>query len=105
LPDPSCNPYLAFAVMLACGLDGIKRDLPLPEAAEEDLYHLQNGCDLPHLPGSLREAVEEMEKDEVVAQALGEHVYQRYLEAKTQEWQEYRRQVTTWELERYLPVF
>ncbi|MCX5971057.1 MAG: glutamine synthetase family protein [Coprothermobacterota bacterium] len=104
-PDPSCNPYLAFAVMLACGLDGIKRDLPLPEAAEEDLYHLENNQRLPHLPGSLREAVEELEKDEVVAQALGEHVFQRYLEAKTLEWQEYRRQVTTWELERYLPVF
>jgi glutamine synthetase len=104
-PDPSCNPYLAFAVMLACGLDGVKQDLPLPEAAEEDLYHLHNGMDLPHLPGSLREAVEELERDEVVAKALGAHVYQRYIEAKTQEWQEYRRQVTIWELERYLPVF
>ena len=104
-PDPSCNPYLAFAAMLACGLDGIKRDLPLPEPTEEDLYHSSNNHDLPRLPGSLNEALMELQKDEVVREALGEHVFQRFLEAKTQEWHEYRCQVTSWEIERYLPVF
>ncbi len=104
-PDPSCNPYLAFAVMLACGLDGIKRNLPLPQPAEEDLYNTVKDPLLPHLPGSLREALEALEKDQVVQDALGEHTYHRFFEAKTQEWQEYRRQVTRWELDRYLPVF
>lgn len=104
-PDPSCNPYLALAVMLACGLDGIKRELPLPDPSEEDLYHSSVNQNLPRLPGSLNEALMELEKDEVVKSALGEHVFQRFLEAKTQEWHEYRSQVTSWEVERYLPIF
>lgn len=104
-PDPSCNPYLAFAVMLACGLDGVKRQLPLQEASEEDLYHAENSSLLPLLPGSLQEATEELERDSVVQAVLGQHIFERYLEAKTLEWQEYRRQVTKWELERYLPTF
>ncbi len=104
-PDPSCNPYLAFAVMLACGLDGIKKDLSLPDPSEENLYHSSNGKALPRLPGSLNEALEELKKDEVVQQALGEHAYEHFLEAKAQEWHEYRIQVSKWEIERYLPVF
>lgn len=104
-PDPSCNPYLAFAVMLACGLDGIQKDLPLPEPSEEDLYHSSNSQNLLRLPGSLNEALEELKKDEVVQQALGEHAYIHFLEAKTQEWHEYRIQVTKWEIERYFPIF
>jgi glutamine synthetase len=91
--------------MLACGLDGVKRQLPLPEASEEDLYHAENSSLLPLLPGSLREATEELKRDSVVREVLGQHVFERYLEAKTLEWQEYRRQVTKWELERYLPTF
>ncbi len=103
-PDPSCNPYLAFAVMLKCGLDGIKRELPLPEASEEDLFEsLEARSKLKTLPGSLSEAVEEMDQDEVVQEALGPHIYQRYRTAKLQEWDDYRLEVTQWELARYLP--
>jgi glutamine synthetase len=107
-PDPSANPYLAFAAMLAAGLDGIKRNLPLPPPIEENLYHFneerrrESGIDM--LPGSLIEAVEELERDPVIQEALGEHVYERFVEAKREEWDEYRTQVTPWELERYLPI-
>jgi glutamine synthetase len=108
-PDPSCNPYLAFAVMLKAGLDGIKRKLPVPEPVEEDVYHLgevdMRERQLTTLPGSLAEALDELEKDEVIKEALGSHIYERFMEAKRQEWDEYRIQVTPWELERYLPIF
>jgi len=108
-PDPSCNPYLAFAVMLAAGLDGVKRQLPVPRPIEEDLYHFDDEMMAKHaiatLPGSLGEALEEMKRDEVVRDALGEHVYQWFLEAKQMEWDEYRKQVTPWELERYLETY
>jgi glutamine synthetase len=107
-PDPSANPYLAFAVMLAAGLDGIRRELPLTPPIEENLYHFneerRREAGIQMLPGSLIEAVEEMERDEVMAQGLGEHVFERFIEAKRGEWDEYRMQVTPWELERYLPI-
>jgi glutamine synthetase len=105
-PDPSCNPYLAFAVMLKAGLDGIKRQLPLPEAAEEDLYHVDpRARNLETLPGSLGDALAELERDDVIAEALGPHVLERFVEAKTQEWDSYRIAVSQWELERYLSVY
>jgi glutamine synthetase len=108
-PDPSCNPYLAFAVMLAVGLDGIERELPLPRPVEENLYHFDDGMMAKYavgmLPGTLREALDELEKDQVVQNALGGHVYEWFMEAKCAEWDEYRKQVTTWELERYLETY
>lgn len=105
-PDPSCNPYLAFAVMLKCGLDGIKNDIPLQEPSEEDLYESENARrTLQTLPGSLYEAIEEMDKDKVVQEALGPHIYERYREAKLREWDDYRLEVTPWELERYFTVY
>jgi glutamine synthetase len=108
-PDPSCNPYLAFAVMLACGLDGIKRQLPLPPPIEEDLFHFDEQTMAKHavgmLPTSLAEALDELERDDVVREALGQHVFDWFLEAKRQEWDEYRKQVTPWEIERYLQVY
>jgi glutamine synthetase len=108
-PDPSANPYLAFAVILKAGLDGIKRGLRAPEPAEEDLYHLDAARiaerQLRTLPGSLGEALEKLEQDEVVASALGPHVFERFLEAKGQEWDEYRLFVSQWELDRYLGVY
>ncbi len=108
-PDPSCNPYLAFAVMLKCGLDGIKRQLPLPAPVEENLYHF-DAAELKRrnvrtLPGSLGEALDELEHDEVVQEALGEHVYSRFLAAKRQEWDEYRMSVSAWEIDRYLEIY
>ena len=108
-PDPSCNPYLAFAVMLAAGLDGIKRGLVPPDPIEENLYDLDEADrkqrHLGVLPGSLKEALDALESDEVVKEALGTHVYKRFIHAKTQEWDDYRTKVTPWEIERYLPVF
>src|SRR5215510_11126713 len=105
-PDPSCNPYLAFAVMLKSGLDGIARELPLPDAAEEDLYHVDpRARGLETLPGSLGDALAEMQHDEVIKAALGPHIAERFIEAKTQEWDEYRLFVSQWELDRYLPIY
>jgi glutamine synthetase len=107
-PDPSANPYLAFAVMLKAGLDGIKRNLPLPPPVEENLYHFteerRRETGIGMLPGSLIEAVEELERDTVIQEGLGEHLYERFVEAKHEEWDEYRMQVTPWELDRYLPI-
>ena len=92
--------------MLKCGLDGIKRKLTVPEAVEENLYHFDEAeltrRHIGTLPGSLGEALEELKKDEVVQEALGAHVYERFVEAKTIEWDEYRMYVSPWELERYL---
>jgi len=108
-PDPSCNPYLAFAVMLAAGLDGIKRGLVPPDPIEENLYDLDEADrrrrHLGVLPGSLKEALDALGSDEVVKEALGKHLYERFIHAKTQEWDDYRTRVTSWEIERYLPVF
>ncbi|MCA1725212.1 MAG: type I glutamate--ammonia ligase [Thermomicrobia bacterium] len=108
-PDPSCNPYLAFAVMLAAGLDGIERDLPLPEPVEENLYHFTEE-DLKRrnvvtLPETLGQAVEEMQRDEVVRAALGEHIFTHLVEAQKQEWDAFRKHVSSWERERYLETY
>jgi glutamine synthetase len=105
-PDPSSNPYLVFAVMLKSGLDGIKRKLPPPPAAEEDLYHIDpRSRSLMTLPSSLGDALETLKADEVVQAALGPHIFERYIEAKQQEWDDYRLHVSQWELERYLPIY
>jgi glutamine synthetase len=108
-PDPSCNPYLAFAAMLACGLDGIERDLPLPEPVEENLYHFTDDDlkrrNIPTLPATLGEAIEEMERDDVVRDALGGHVFERLIEAQRAEWDAFRRHVSQWERDRYLEVY
>ncbi len=105
-PDPSCNPYLAFAVMLGAGLDGIKRRLSLGEAAEEDLFQVDpRALGLEVLPSSLGQAIEALQADEVVQAALGPHVYERFLDAKIQEWNEYRSHVSPWEVQRYLTLF
>lgn len=105
-PDPSANPYLAFAVMLKAGLDGIKRGLMPPLAAEEDLYHIDPRVrSLPTLPGSLGQALEALRQDEVIQAALGPHISTRFLEAKQQEWDDYRLHVSQWELDRYLPIY
>jgi glutamine synthetase len=103
-PDPSCNPYLAFAVMLAAGLDGIRRALPLAEANEENPY----AAPLPgkeaseRLPISLNHAIDALEEDEVICETLGPHIARRFIEAKRAEWEESHREVTPWELEKYL---
>jgi glutamine synthetase len=105
-PDPSANPYLAFAAMLAAGLDGIRRDLMPPPAVEENVYEFDSlklqSREIASLPDTLAEALQELERDTVIAAVFGEHTFRRYLEAKRLEWDEYRIQVSTWELNRYL---
>ena len=107
-PDPSCNPYLAYAVMLRCGLDGIERRLPLPPPVEESLYGFDDSelerRNVGLLPDSLKDAVEAFRRDDVVLDALGDHLAERFLEAKALEWRDYRRQVTPWELDHYLEL-
>ena len=105
-PDPSANPYLAFAVMLAAGLDGIEKRLAPPPPAEENLYHVDGlRAGLSTLPANLGEAIAALEQDEVIQTALGQHVFERYIEAKKQEWDDYRLYVSQWELDRYLTVY
>ncbi len=106
-PDPCCNPYLAFAVMLAAGLDGIRRQLSAPEATEENLYLLdtQRRAALNTLPRSLNQALNALEKDDVVRETLGAHICDRFIGAKRQEWEEYCLEVTPWELNTYLPNY
>lgn len=105
-PDPAANPYLAFAVMLTAGLDGIQRKLKPPEPAEENLYHMDVARrSLPAMPRSLGEALDELKRDEVIQVALGAHLFERYIEAKTSEWDDYRRTVSQWEVDRYLPIY
>jgi glutamine synthetase len=107
-PDPSCNPYLAFAVMLKAGLDGIKRRLPLPEPVEESIFQFDPNelerRSIETLPSTMQEALDELRKDEVIQEALGEVIYENFLEAKQAEWSEYRRHVSPWEVERYLDI-
>ncbi|HID89513.1 MAG TPA: glutamine synthetase [Anaerolineae bacterium] len=105
-PDPSANPYLAFAAMLAAGLDGIERQLEPPPPVNEDVYHFDED-DLREraigtLPATLAEALDELERDEVIQEALGPAITETMLRARRTEWDEYRIQVTPWELERYL---
>jgi glutamine synthetase len=108
-PDPSSNPYLALAVMLRAGLDGIQRKLPLPPAMDESLFLRDDGERLRHatklLPATLGEALEGLREDNLIRETLGDSIYEGFIEAKTIEWMEYRKQVHSWELERYLPVF
>ena len=108
-PDPSCNPYLAFAVLIHAGLDGVERGLDCPDPIRENIYEFDEakrqeyGIDT--LPGSLGEAVSELEADEVVQDALGPHVSEKFIEAKKQESADYRLDVSQWELDRYLETF
>ncbi len=108
-PDPASNPYLAFAAMLAAGMDGMERKLTPPDPVEENLYHFDaaklESRKIKQLPGTLREALDELSKDEVIRDALGDHVFERFVEAKTEEWDEYRMQVSAWEVDRYLEAF
>jgi glutamine synthetase len=105
-PDPSCNPYLAFAVMLRCGLDGIERRLTLPPPVEEALYGFDEveleRRNVGLLPDNLKDAITALEADELVLDALGDTLAERFLEVKRLEWNEYRAQVTPWEVDRYL---
>jgi len=107
-PDPACNPYLAFAVVLAAGLEGVEEGYDLPPELTANLYEMTAEERLAEgvtaLPGSLEEAVIEMEQSELVAEALGEHVFEWFIRNKRIEWDEYKTYVTPFEIERYLPI-
>jgi len=107
-PDSATNPYLCFALLLAAGLKGVEEQYPLPPGAEDDVWTLSDGerraLGMNPLPGSLAEAIEVMERSELVAETLGEHVFDFFLRNKREEWQAYRQEVTPFELGRYLPV-
>jgi glutamine synthetase len=106
--DSACNPYLAFAVMLAAGLKGIEEGYELPPGAEDDVWALteleRSALGIDPLPSSLAEAIRVMERSELVAETLGEHVFEFFLRNKRAEWDDYRRQVSSYERDRMLPV-
>jgi glutamine synthetase len=108
-PDPSCNPYLALAVTLAAGLDGIKRGLTPPAPVNRNVYTMtqaeRQAEGIESLPTSLRDALAELEADEVIRTALGDHIFNNFVEAKLIEWDIYRSQVHQWELDQYLAIF
>jgi len=108
-PDPSCNPYLAIAACLAAGLDGIEKKIEPPPPCNFNIYELtpeeRRKLGIGSLPASLEEALLELAADEVIKGALGEHIYERFREAKQKEWEEYRTRVYPWEIEQYLTTF
>ncbi|MGC9317404.1 MAG: glutamine synthetase family protein [Armatimonadota bacterium] len=107
-PDPACNPYLAFAVMLAAGLRGIEEGYELPEPVEEDIFEMtpqqraERGIEA--LPGSLGEAIAETRQSDLVREALGDHIFEKFITNKVIEWDEYRAHVSRFELDNYLPI-
>ena len=107
-PDPACNPYLAFSVMLAAGLEGIKKEYKVPVPVEENVYEMseekRRRRGITTLPDSLWEAIRLTEKSKVVRRALGDHIFHAFIENKKIEWDQYRTQVTDYELKRYLPI-
>jgi len=107
-PDPACNPYLAFAVMLAAGLDGIEKGLTLPADVTDDVYEMtadeRAGLGIAQLPEDLSEAISAMEKSELMREALGEQVFHWFIRNKRMEWNDYRTRVTPYEIDQYLPL-
>ncbi len=108
-PDPSCNPYLAFASMLAVGLDGIERGLSAGEPSEENVYQKDKlelkDKKIEVLPTSLYEALRELEEDKLLKKFLGKNLFERYIEIKDREWDEFKLQVTKWEKEKYSDLY
>ncbi|HMB49104.1 type I glutamate--ammonia ligase [Natronoarchaeum rubrum] len=108
-PDPSCNPYLALAVMVKAGLDGIKRELDCPDPVRENIYEFdeekRDEYGIETLPPNLGAAVDALEDDEVIQDALGEHVAEKFVEAKQAEYDEYKAEVSEWEIDSYLEKF
>ncbi len=107
-PDPACNPYLVFCVLLAAGLEGIKKGYEIPDPLERNVYEMtpeeKSSMGVHTLPGSLAEAIQLTEKSELVRRTLGDHIFHTLLRNKRMEWDEYRTQVTDWELKKYLPI-
>ncbi|MGI6678132.1 MAG: type I glutamate--ammonia ligase [Dehalobacterium sp.] len=108
-PDPSCNPYLAIAVMLKAGLDGIKNKITPPPSVNQNIYEMnqkeKDALSIVNLPESLKEAVQELQNDSVIAEAMGSHAMDRFVEAKNLEWDEFRTRISQWEINQYLTKF
>ena len=107
-PDPACNPYLAFAVMLAAGLKGVEKGYDLPEPIEEDIFEMnekaREEAGIRSLPGSLYEAIVAVSASELVRETLGDHIFEKFVENKKLEWDRFRTHVSRYEIDRYLPM-
>ena len=108
-PDPSCNPYLAFAVCLAAGLDGMERKLTPPEEITENIFEMnadeRAACGIEDLPDSLEHALDALEADPLMAEVLGPHIYTQYIAGKEKEWEEYCTRVSSWEIAKYMVLY
>jgi glutamine synthetase len=108
-PDPSCNPYLAFAIMLTAGLKGIEEGIEAPSPTQINIYHMDKEeraeYGIASLPGSMNEALEEFKNSALAREALGEHIFNEFVKAKTHEWDEYRTYVSSWEVDKYIQRF
>ena len=108
-PDPSCNPYLALAVCLAAGLDGIERGLTPPDEITENIFAMEPdaraAAGIEDLPDSLEHALVALEKDEVIKAVLGPHIYAQYMAGKKKEWEEYQTRVSSWEIAKYMVLY
>ncbi|MBK8979259.1 MAG: type I glutamate--ammonia ligase [Planctomycetes bacterium] len=109
MPDPSCNPYLALAVILGAGLDGMQKRIAPPEPVNKNIYTMsqreRGRLRISSLPGNLKEAIDALERSPLMREVLGDHVFRNFVDAKRQEWQEYIAQVHGWELRRYLGTY
>jgi len=105
-PDPTCNPYLALAMMLNSGLDGVKNKLEAPPSVDVDIFKMtpaeKDAAGIDSLPGSLEEAILELKENPIAKEALGKHILEKFVEGKTKEWDSYRTAVTDWEIKNYM---
>ena len=108
-PDPACNPYLALAVCLAAGLDGIEKGMTPPEEITENIFAMdaadREAKGIASLPGTLKEAIDCMETDSLICDTLGKHVTTQYIDGKKKEWDAYRTHVSAWEIGKYLVTY
>lgn len=108
-PDPTCNPYLALAAILTAGLDGIKNKIQPPPSTDKNIFQMTEeqraGEGIAALPGSLKEAVDELQKSALAKEVLGDHIFEKYVEAKNDEWDDYRTKVSKWETDQYLTKY
>ena len=108
-PDPTCNPYLGLAVVLKAGLDGIRQNLKPLAAVEQNIYEMDLATrkmnNIESLPENLYEAINELRQDKLIQEALGEHIYSRFVLAKIREWENYSSRVYDWEIDEYLEKF
>ncbi len=108
-PDPTCNPYLALAMMLNSGLDGVRNKLTPPPSVDKDIFKMSaqemDDVGIRVMPGNLQEAIEELKVSSIAKDTLGPHIFEKYIEAKEAEWDSYRTAVTDWELDEYLDIY